>query len=117
MRRILSAALLGLLVGHAHAQQGDGTDVPAQVHTFKPDKVDASPGQMAGLKVPAGFQIKPLATGLKNARIIAVAPGGNIYVSRRDQGDVLLLKDANDDGKLDAPAKVVANRSGAHGLA
>ncbi|UYB50659.1 YbhB/YbcL family Raf kinase inhibitor-like protein [Xanthomonas sp. AM6] len=117
MRRILSVALLGLLVGHAHAQQGDGTDVPAQVHTFKPDKVDATPRQIAGLKVPAGFQVKAFATGLKNARIIAVAPGGNIYVSRRDQGDVLLLKDANDDGKLDAPPKVVANRSGAHGLA
>ncbi|MBB5734876.1 Raf kinase inhibitor-like YbhB/YbcL family protein [Xanthomonas arboricola] len=117
MRRILSVTLLGLLVGHAHAQQGDGTDVQAQVHTFKPDKVDATSKQIAGLKIPAGFQIKAFATGLKNARIIAVAPGGNIYVSRRDQGDILLLKDANDDGRLDAPPKVVASRSGAHGLA
>jgi hypothetical protein len=38
--------------------------------------------------------VKPFATGLKNARIIAVAPNGNVSVSRREQGDVLLLKDA-----------------------
>ncbi|WP_373987134.1 hypothetical protein [Duganella sp. BuS-21] len=34
----------------------------------------------------------------KNIRIIAVAPDGTMYVSRRDQGDVLMLKDVNQDG-------------------
>lgn len=117
MYRVLTVALLSALASQSMAQQGDGTDVPAQVHTFKPDKVEASASRISSLKVPEGFQVAPLATGLKNARIIAVAPGGYIYVSRRDQGDVLLLKDANDDGQLDAPARVVVNRPSAHGLA
>ena len=99
------------------AQQGDGTNVQATVHTFKPAKVEAGPDRFRALTVPDGFQIRPLAEGLMNPRIIAVAPDGRIYVSRRDQGDVLLLEDQDEDGKLDAEPKVVFTRSGAHGLA
>ena len=113
-----SALLLLLLAPcFAQAQQGDGTDVQANVHTFKPAKVEASPQRMAALKVPDGFQVRPLAQGLQNPRIIAVAPDGRIYVSRRDQGDVLLLEDADEDGTLDGAPKVVFSRPGAHGLA
>jgi len=99
------------------AQQGDGTDVAANIHTFKPGKVDATPARMQSLKVPSGFQVRPLAQGLQNPRIIVVAPDGRIYVSRRDQGDVLLLEDANEDGTLDAEPRVIFSRPGAHGLA
>lgn len=106
-----------LLAFPALAQQGDGTDVGAQVHTFKPDKRPASEQAVGALKVPAGFAVKPLATGLKNIRILVVAPNGDIYASRREQGDVLLLRDRNEDGQLDAPPQVVARRAGVHGLA
>lgn len=58
-----------------------------------------------------------IATGLKNARILAVSPDGAVYLSRRDQGDVLLLKDNDRDGRADGEPVVVANRVGVHGLA
>jgi hypothetical protein len=58
----------------AHAQQGDGTHVQLKTGVFKPPKVDAAPERIAQLKAPAGFTISAFATGLKNARIIAVAP-------------------------------------------
>jgi len=61
--------------------------------------------------------VTAFATGLKNARILAVAPNGDVYVSRRDQGDVLLLRDANGDGRADGAPIQVASRAGAHGLA
>lgn len=113
-----SALLLVFLAPSlAFAQQGDGTDVQANVHTFKPAKVEATPERVQALTVPSGFQVRPLAQGLQNPRIIAVGPDGRIYVSRRDQGDVLLLEDANEDGALDAEPKVVFSRPGAHGLA
>jgi Raf kinase inhibitor-like YbhB/YbcL family protein len=99
-----------------YAQQGDGTNVGWAVHVFKPAKVDATPERIAGIQAPAGFKVTLFARGLQNARIIAVAPNGNIYVSRRDQGDVVLLK-MNDQGQEDGAPVTVANRSGAHGLA
>jgi Raf kinase inhibitor-like YbhB/YbcL family protein len=113
---------LALLIGSllvcalANAQQGDGTNVGWTVHVFKPAKVDATPERIAQIKAPPGFKVTLFAHGLKNARIIAVAPNGDIYVSRRDQGDVVLLK-MNARGEEDGAPVVVANRSGAHGLA
>ncbi|WP_431104691.1 YbhB/YbcL family Raf kinase inhibitor-like protein [Roseateles noduli] len=116
-----SRALL-LLVGavlsfSARAQQGDGTDVPIRAHVFKPDKVEATGARVAGLKAPPGFKVSVFARDLKNARIIAVAPDGRIYVSRRDTGDVVMLEDRDGDGVADGPAVKVLDRAGAHGLA
>jgi len=117
MKRMFAASLMAMAVTAALAQQGDGTQVALSNNIFKPNKVEATPERMRGIKAPAGFTVTPFATGLKNARIIAVAPNGDVYVSRRDQGDVLLLRDANGDGRADGPALTVANRAGAHGLA
>jgi len=117
MKRAFAASLLAMAVSGAYAQQGDGTQVSLDNNIFKPNKVEATPERMRGIKAPAGFTVTPFATGLKNARIIAVAPNGDVYLSRRDQGDVLLLRDADGDGRADGPAVTVANRAGAHGLA
>ncbi|BAT58571.1 putative kinase inhibitor [Variibacter gotjawalensis] len=105
------------LCASAYAQQGDGTDVAISTHVFKPAKVEATDERIAAIKAPANFKVTAFAKGVKNARIIAVAPNGDIYVSRRDQGDVVLLRDKNGDGVADDAPLVVANRSGAHGLA
>jgi glucose/arabinose dehydrogenase len=61
--------------------------------------------------------VKPFATGLKNIRIMAVADNSEIYVSRRDQGDALMLRDKDGDGRADGEPVAVVNRPGAHGLA
>jgi len=117
MTRPLSTALLCLAAASAWAQQGDGTRFSADNNIFKPDKVEPTAQRMAGIKAPPGFTVTPFATGLKNARIIAVAPNGNVYLSRRDQGDVLLLRDTDGDGRADGQPQIVASRPGAHGLA
>jgi Raf kinase inhibitor-like YbhB/YbcL family protein len=111
------AACLWLAAGGATAQQGDGTRVAAEANVFKPQKVAATQERVASLKVAPGFRVAVFAEGLKNARVIAVAPGGLVYVSRRDQGDVVMLRDADGDGRADGPARIVASRPGAHGLA
>lgn len=111
------AAAMCCLSTLAWAQQGDGTSVGISTAVVKPDKLGATAAQITQVKAPAGFAVAAFATGLKNARIIVVSPQGHVYVSRRDQGDVLLLKDENGDGRADGPPRVVANRAGAHGLA
>jgi len=111
------AASLVFAASLASAQQGDGTDVAISTNVWKPAKVDADPPHIGQLKLPPGFAVNVFARDLKNARVIAVAPNGDVYVSRRDQGDVLLLKDRDGDGKADAAPVAVVHRSGAHGLA
>lgn len=110
------AAVLSSLAP-ARAQQGDGTEVNIDVNVFKPNKVAATAERIDRLKVPDGFSVEPFAEGLGNTRIIAVAENGFIYVSRREQGDVLLLKDEDGDGKADGAPVQIASRAQAHGLA
>ncbi len=115
--RFASRIALACLPLVAVAQQGDGTRVGFPIHVFKPAKVDPTPERIAQLKMPAGFAVDVFASGLKNARVLAVAPDGTVYLSRRDQGDVLMLKDTDGNGVADDEPVVVANRSGAHGIA
>lgn len=88
-----------------------------ETHIVKPETLEATPDRIASLRVPDGYRIGVFATDLKNPRILAVAPDGTVYVSRRDQGDVLMLRDADGDGAADGAPVPVAHRAGAHGLA
>lgn len=99
------------------AQQGDGTEVQITTNIFKPNKVSPTSDRIAQLKVPEGFSVQPFAQGLGNSRIIAVSSQGFVYVSRREEGDVLLLKDEDGNGKADKAPVQVAARAQAHGLA
>jgi len=106
-----------LLVSTAYAQQGDGTDVHIETNVFKPNKLQPTSDRIGQLKTPDGFTVQPFAKGLGNARIIAVSEQGYVYVSRREEGDVLLLKDVDGDGSADNAPIRVASRAQAHGLA
>lgn len=111
------AATTMCLAHASFAQQGDGTEVQITTNVFKPNKVAPTSERIAKLKLPEGFKIQPFAQGLGNTRIIAVSDRGDIYVSRREEGDVLLLRDADGDGRADGPPIQVAARAQAHGLA
>jgi len=82
-------------------------------HILKPQQLPAP--DVSQLTVPAGFEVTKAAEGLGNARIIVVNTDGSIYVTRRDEGDVLLLRDDGNGGLL--PPVRAASRSGLHGLA
>ena len=117
-RSTLAAALAALLASApAAAQQNDGTDTSVRHTVFQPAPVEATPGRLARVTLPEGFVIAPFATGLKNPRILAVHPDGHVYVSRREQGDVLLLRDGDGDGRADGAPVAVLHRPGVHGLA
>ncbi|NKI92478.1 YbhB/YbcL family Raf kinase inhibitor-like protein [Rhizobacter sp. SG703] len=117
LTRLLALLAAGVAAVSAPAQQGDGTQERIRTNVFKPAKVNATPDRIAAVKLPKGFKASVFASGLKNARIVVVAPDGTVYLSRRDQGDVLMLKDADGDGRADGPPVKVASRPGAHGLA
>ncbi len=101
----------------ALAQQGDGTDTAVRHTVFKPAPVEATRERLREIALPDGFEIGTFASGLRNPRILAVHPAGHIYVSRREQGDVLLLHDADGDGRADGDPVQVLHRPAVHGLA
>jgi glucose/arabinose dehydrogenase len=84
----------------------------------EPTPLEFSADKLSRLKVPAGFEIKVMATGLGNARMMHVMPDGGIYLTRRQQGDIYYLKDVNKDGKIEARERrqVAQNIKLAHGL-
>jgi Raf kinase inhibitor-like YbhB/YbcL family protein len=86
--------------------------IPLQSYILLPTELP--PPALSELKVPAGFVVTKVAENLGNARILAISPKGDLYVTRREQGDVLLLKSSGDT--YAKPVRV-ASRSGMHGIA
>ncbi|WP_129715262.1 sorbosone dehydrogenase family protein [Pedobacter sp. SYP-B3415] len=107
-----------LLAQQTNAQRGippkDVTKVVtvtkyAQVLEFKPEMIKL-------LKVPPGWQVSLAASGLGKPRMLYTSQQGNVYVTRRDGGDVLLLKDKDGDSKFEDLVTVVSNFKGVHGI-
>jgi len=105
-----SAAAVGQL------PPGDGpVSVVVNVIEASPTKFDEA--MLPRLKVPVGFRISLYARDVANVRWLQPMPNGDVYASRRDQGDVLLLRDTNGDGMADEKKIVAQNLKFAHGLA
>lgn len=98
------------------AAQQENKDAVKTGHELRPDETAATPERINNLKVPAGFRISKFAEGLGNPRMIAVADDGAVYVTRRDSGDVVLLRDVDGDGRADGQ-NVVAKKDDLHGIA
>lgn len=104
-----------LAAAQAHPEERDKLSIPTSI--FEPAARAPLPGDTSALGVPDGFEVTRFAERLGNLRMLAVAPNGDIYATRRAEGDVILLRDTNRDGNADGEPEVVARRAGAHGLA
>ncbi|MXV16671.1 PQQ-dependent sugar dehydrogenase [Hufsiella ginkgonis] len=81
----------------------------AQALDFLPEMVNL-------LKVPEGWEVKIAASGLGKPRMLYNGPNGSIYITRRDAGDVLMLKDPDMDGKFADLVTVLSDFKGVHGI-
>jgi glucose/arabinose dehydrogenase len=81
---------------------GDGATAPVDGPTQRP----YSDQLAALLKVPAGFRVRPFATGLDGARMLAAGPGA-LYVTVPARGQVLRVADDDGDGDAADPGEVV----------
>jgi glucose/arabinose dehydrogenase len=70
---------------------------------------------MGRLKAPEGFGVNVFARDLGKPRMLAVGDDGTVYVTRRDPGDVLALRDRAGKVQADAIDKVLTLRD-AHGI-
>ena len=87
-----------------------------QAYFYELTPLNPGPDFAASLKLPRGYRAAVWASGLGNTRVMAVAPDGSVYVSRRSEADIVRLMDANRDGRADGPPTVIVNRPGLHGL-
>jgi len=107
-----------LVAGQAYAQRGlPPKDVTKSLSVTKyPQVMDFKPEMLKLLKTPPGWQVSLAASGLGKPRMLYTSPAGNVYVTRRDGGDVLLLEDKNKDNKFENLVTVVSEFKGVHGI-
>jgi glucose/arabinose dehydrogenase len=83
----------------------------------KPESVAFTPARLRALRVPAGFRVAVFAEGAGNARMMAVADDGTVYLTRPKSGDVVALRDRDGDGRADEMRPVVTGLPHVHGIA
>jgi glucose/arabinose dehydrogenase len=82
-----------------------------------PRTAPVSEGEPLPFKVPGGFKISVFASGVENARVIAVDPIGTLLVSQPSEGRVVALPDADFDGFADKIVPVAEGLNRPHGIA
>jgi glucose/arabinose dehydrogenase len=98
-------------------EAGVHSNVTVRGSILEPRKLEAAEATVkARVRLPRGFSLSVFARELVNPRVLAVSEAGHVYVSRRAENDVLLLKDTDGDGRADEKISV-ASRPGLHGIA
>jgi glucose/arabinose dehydrogenase len=109
---------LACLVAFAAVWSPTGAQERARVESnvVRPQVVPATPERIASLRVAPGVSVSVFADGLGKPRMIAVAPDGDGYVTRREPGDLWLLRDADGDGKAEVKRRLLEKKD-LHGVA
>lgn len=84
--------------------------------TKYPQHLDFLAPMVKLLKVPEGWEVSVAASGLGRPRMLYNGPNGELYITRRDAGDVLMLKDGNQDNKFEELITVLYDFKGVHGI-
>src|SRR6185369_4524836 len=69
------------------------------------------------IKLPPGFSISIYATGVKNARQMAIGTNGTVFVGSRDAGNVYALVDAHKANRADEVIKIASGLDMPSGIA
>lgn len=113
--RFILAAAASLATLTISAQQNQLTDVQITGHVYEPLRLSPTDARIASLQVPAGFTVQRFAEGLNNPRIIDVADDGTVYVTQREPGNLVMMRDLDGDGIVDIQ-RVVLRRPQLHGI-
>ncbi len=79
----------------------EGEVFTSESNTLIPETERPTPELISSLQVPDGFEVNVFAENMGNVRIMAQADDGTVYVTRREENDVLALTDADGDGVMD----------------
>jgi len=115
----IAACLAGLLAATALAEPRPAEERQrALVHRHTLQTAATGLGAPApSWQLPPGFRLQVFASALGHPRMLDTGPDGTLYVTRRDEGDVLALRDTDGDGQADEQRSVVRGLEGVHGIA
>src|SRR5687767_8776892 len=127
---VFLAAACGLACNRPKAPPpGSFTPAPsgAVPSTLAPNPAaSAPPGQAVAvdhglelerITLPRGFRIAPFATGVKNARSMALSPGGTLFVGSRSAGSIYAIPNADRDARGDRVITIAENLETPNGVA
>lgn len=113
---IACALALGLTLPSNSQQPQQQRIERVEGYLATPEKLEFNESLLKQLQLPTGFQISVFAKDLGNPRNLAVASNGTVYVTRREQGDVLALRDTNRDGRADQKRTVASGLKFVNGI-
>lgn len=118
LRGIGVSILTVLLASPAAAEGPRGQELinNREGHVVRPGRVAATERRIRQLQVPEGFAVNVYADGLGAPRMLAVAPDGTVYVTRRASGDVVAMRDEDGDGAAERVWTAVKNIPQVHGI-
>ena len=113
----LGAACLAVLVSPSSAQGPDDLvrAGPIEGYHTRPARAAFEESMVENLALPEGFSVHVYASGLGAPRMMAVH-GDTVYVTRRESGDVIALRDTTGDGRADETIPVAADLPYVHGI-
>lgn len=85
-------------------------------HLTNPAQGTWSPEVASMLRVPSGFGIGVFASRLGNIRMMAVSASGTVYATRRNLGEVVMIRDRDGDGIADENRVVARDLSWINGI-
>jgi glucose/arabinose dehydrogenase len=116
----VAAAIAIGLIGPQPAQGQKGIPpkeiLNINVTTNYPQVLEFSPSMLSRLKAAPGWTVSIAASGLGKPRMLYPGKTGELYVTRRDAGEIILLRDSDGDLKFDEMMPVVAEFKGVHGI-
>ncbi|MBV9971150.1 MAG: PQQ-dependent sugar dehydrogenase, partial [Xanthobacteraceae bacterium] len=94
-------------------------DIPAPLETPSASSFSRVVAKPAGasLSTLPGFTVAPFATGMGGARVIRVAPNGDIFVARSNEGKVMILRAAPGAEKPDTVETFASGLGQPYGIA
>lgn len=115
---LLPAASAGARQGQPATRPSSDQAVQSEVtgNVLRPAPVEATDERIASLNVPEGFTISVFARDLEKPRWFAVAGDGSVYVTSREAGTVVRLRDTDGDGSADENQTVLRDKPGIHGI-
>ncbi|RYZ81058.1 MAG: sorbosone dehydrogenase family protein, partial [Proteobacteria bacterium] len=117
MKYFLIAITQAFVVFASAQSEGPYRTSKATGYLAKPAQVQFDQELLKKIKVPEGFKVSVFAKDLDGPRMMVVDLDNNVYVSRPNTGDILILRDTNKDGVADDRQVYVKDFDKVHGMA